>query len=111
MAKVLAAISVSLIILSGCINNYYYQVKDDKLHIYFLEPKAEKVFFLSSLDQFALHETVKNEKGLWEVAVPSGQSFEYFFLVDGIYSIPACDQKEKDDFGAENCIYIPDEDI
>jgi len=111
MIKVLMAISAVLIILSGCVNNYYYQIKDDQLHIYFHEPKAGKVFFLSSLDQFELHETVKNEKGLWEISVPSGQAFEYFFIVDGTLSIPTCDQKEKDDFGSENCIYIPEQNI
>jgi hypothetical protein len=111
MIKFLMVISAALMVMSGCVNNYYYQIKDDKLHIFFHEPKAGKVFFLSSLDQFALHETVKNENGLWEISVPSGRSFEYFFIVDGALTIPTCDQKEKDDFGYENCIYMPEQDI
>lgn len=111
MIKILMAIFAALIILSGCVNNYYYQIKNDKVHIFFHEPKAGKVFFLSSLDQFELHETVKNEKGQWEISVPAGQTFEYFFIVDGTLSIPPCNQKEKDDFGSENCVYMPDEDI
>jgi hypothetical protein len=111
MFKASTVICAVLMLLSGCTNNYYYQIKDDQLHIFFHEPRASKVFFLSSLDQFELHETMKNEKGLWEISLPSGQSFEYFFIVDGNLSIPACDQKEKDDFGFENCIYIPEEDF
>jgi hypothetical protein len=111
MLRAFIIISAALVILSGCVNNYYYQIKDDQLHIFFHEPKANKVFFLSSLDQFELHETIKNEKGLWEISVPAGKTFEYFFIVDGTCSIPACDQKEKDDFGSENCIYMPEDDI
>jgi hypothetical protein len=111
MFKALTVICAALMILSGCVNNYYYQIKGDQLQIFFHEPKASKVFFLSSLDQFELHETVKNKKGFWEISVPAGQAFEYFFIVDGTLSIPPCNQKEKDDFGYENCIYMPEEDI
>lgn len=111
MIRVLTVMAAFLVVLSGCVRNYYYQVKDDQLHIFFHEPKAGKVFFLSSLDQFDLHETVKNEKGLWEVSVPSKESFEYFFIVDGEITVPPCDQKEQDDFGSENCVYLPEQDI
>jgi len=111
MLKALFVISTALMILSGCVNNYYYQIKDDRLHIFFHEPKAKKVFFLSSLDQFELHETMKNEKGMWEISVPAEKAFEYFFLVDGTCFIPACEQKEMDDFGSENCVYMPEEGI
>jgi hypothetical protein len=111
MIKFLTAVAAFLIILSGCVNNYYYQIRDDQLHIYFHEPKAEKVIFLSSLDHFEPHETIKNGKGIWEITVPSGLTFEYFYIVDGTLSIPTCSQKQKDDFGSENCVYIPEEDI
>jgi hypothetical protein len=111
MIKVLGVIVAAFLVLSGCVNNYYYQIKNDQLPIFFHGPKAEKVLFLSSLDQFEIHETVKNEKGFWEISVQSGQAFEYFFIVDGTLSIPTCDQKEKDDFGFENCIYIPEQNI
>jgi len=109
MMKILMTVCGAVIFLSGCVNNYYYQVQDDKLHIYFNEPKAGEVFFLSSLDQFSPHETIKNKRGIWEITVPSGLSFEYFFIVDGTFSIPTCDQRQKDDFGFENCIYIPED--
>jgi hypothetical protein len=111
MIKVFIIFFAALIILSGCVNNYYYQIKGDELHIFFHEPKAGKVLFLSSLDQFELHETVKNEKGLWEISVPSGRAFEYFIIVDGTLTIPTCYQKQKDDFGSENCVYTPGEGI
>jgi len=50
MIRVLTVMAAFLVVLSGCVRNYYYQVKDDQLHIFFHEPKAGKVFFLSSLD-------------------------------------------------------------
>ena len=111
MIKVFFIVLAALIILSGCVKNYFYQVKGDELHIFFHEPQAGKVLFLSSLDQFELHETVKNEKGRWEICVPSGKAFEYFIIVDGNLKIPTCDQRQMDDFGSENCVYIPDQKI
>ena len=107
MIRIFIAISLIFLFLSGCVNNYYYQVKGDELHIFFHEPKAGKVLFLSSLDQFELHETIKNEKGIWEICVPAGTAFEYFIIVDGTFKIPTCNQKQKDDFGSENCVYTP----
>jgi hypothetical protein len=107
----LATVFIACVALSGCVNKYYYQIQGDQLHIFLHEPKAGKVFFLSSLDQFALHETIKNEKGQWEIIVPSSEAFEYFFIVDGTLKIPTCRQKQKDDFGSENCVYTPGEDI
>jgi hypothetical protein len=107
MTRALAVIFISCTLLSGCVKNYYYQIQGDQLHIFLHEPKAGKVLFLSSLDQFELHETIKNEKGQWEITVPSGQAFEYFFIIDGTLKIPTCSQKQKDDFGSENCVYTP----
>jgi hypothetical protein len=107
MVRILTALFVISFALSGCVKNYYYQIQEDQLHIFLHEPKAGKVFFLSSLDQFELHETKKNEKGQWEIIVPSSQTFEYFFIVDGTFTIPTCSQRQKDDFGSENCVYTP----
>ncbi len=96
-----------LVLLSGCTPGYYYELKDNNVFIYLSEPDAREVFFLSSLDAFKRHEALKNAKGIWEVTIPSDQECTYFFIVDGKAFIPPCHQKEKDDFGSENCVYIP----
>jgi len=98
----------AVLILSGCAGaSHYYKVNNDKVHIYLTNPDAEKVLFLSSLDQFKPHEAVKDKKGVWEVTVPSGQELKYFYIVDGKVFTPECDQVEMDDLGGRNCIYVP----
>ncbi|MDB9823107.1 hypothetical protein OAC89_05335 [Deltaproteobacteria bacterium] len=108
MIKTLITLFAVLVMLSGCVSRYSYEVTNDVLHIYLSEPDAEKVYFLSSLDQFERHEAFKNSKGIWEVTLPSKEEFKYFFIVDGTVFLPTCDQKENDDFGSENCIYVPE---
>ena len=93
--------------LSGCAS-HYYKVTNKYVYIYLNEPGADEVYFLSSLDQFKRHEAMKNNKGVWEVMLPSGKEFRYFFIVDGNVYIPTCDQKESDDFGSENCVFVPE---
>lgn len=108
MIKNLMGVLGILVMLSGCVSRYSYKVTNDVLHIFLNEPDAEKVYFLSSLDQFERHEAFKNGKGVWEVTLPSNREFKYFFIVDTKVFIPSCDQKESDDFGSENCIYFPE---
>ena len=109
MIKALIVFSSALALLSGCAGQYSYRITNNELHIFLKNPEAKEVYFLSSLDQFELHEAYKNSKGVWEVTIPYNQEFRYFFLVDGSIYLPACDQKENDDFGSENCVYIPEE--
>ena len=107
MIRFLILVCGALIILSGCAN-HYYKVNNNYVYIYLNEPDADKVYFLSSLDQFERHEAIKNNKGVWEVTLPSGMEFRYFFIVDGNVYLPTCEHKEKDDFGSENCIFVPE---
>jgi hypothetical protein len=71
-------------------------------------PEAKIVYFSTSLDDFALYRTKKLESGIWEVAVPATQEFTYFYKVDGNFYLPDCKLREKDDFGDENCVFMPD---
>ena len=109
MKKALLAVCGALVVLSGCARQYSYRVTNDELHLFLNNPEAKEVYFLSSLDQFESHEAFKNSKGVWEVTLPSSREFRYFFMVDGSVFLPACDQKENDDFGTENCIYVPEQ--
>ena len=96
------------LILLGCAStSHYYKADNDKVHIYLTNPDAQKVLFLSSVDQFQHHEALKNNKGIWEITVPSGQEMKYFYIIDGKVFTPECDQTDKDDLGGRNCIYVP----
>jgi hypothetical protein len=107
MIRFMMPVIVAVILLSGCAN-HYYEVNENHLHIYLNEPRAKEVYFLSSLDHFERHEAMKNNQGVWEVKLPSGIEFRYFFIVDEVVYIPACYHKEKDDFGSSNCVYVPE---
>ena len=106
MIRLRISVLGAIIILSGCAS-HYYEVNNDNVYIYLNEPNAKEVYLLSSLDQFKRHEALKNKKGVWEVMLPSGMEFRYFFIVDGNVYIPTCDQKENDDFGSVNCVFVP----
>jgi len=108
MIRPLITVCGAFLILSSCASHNYYELKDNDLYIYLTEPDAEKVYFVSSLDQFERHEALKNESGIWEVTLPPDQSFIYFFIVDETVLLPPCNHKVRDDFGSENCIYMPE---
>ena len=44
---------------------------------------------------------------MWEVTLSLGDEFRYFYMADGALVLPPCRYKEKDDFGSENCIFVP----
>jgi len=91
---------------AGCAT-HYYKMNADNVNLYLRMPEANIVYLSTSLDEFALYRTKKLESGIWEVAVPATREFTYFYKVDGIIYLPDCKLREKDDFGDENCIFIP----
>ena len=93
--------------LCGC-SLHYHDVKDDQVHLYIKESPAGVVYFANSSDGFKLHQAVKIDHTTWEVIVPASREFSYFYIIDNKIFLPDCRFKEIDDFGQENCIYIPD---
>jgi hypothetical protein len=91
---------------AGCAT-HYYKMNADKVNLYLRMPEAKIVYFSTSLDEFTLYRTKKLASGIWEVAVPATREFSYFYKVDGNFFLPDCKLREKDDFGDENCIFIP----
>jgi hypothetical protein len=69
---------------------------------------ARSVDFLYSVDDYRNHPAVRINEGTWEVRVPYEGQFTYFYKVDGKVFIPECPLREKDDFGAENCLFSND---
>jgi hypothetical protein len=99
-------VAVSLL-CAGCAT-HYYKMNSDRVNLYLRMPEAKIVYVSTSLDEFALYRTKKLASGIWEVAVPATREFTYFYKVDGNIFLPDCKLKEQDDFGDENCIFIPD---
>ena len=107
MMKSLMLIMLLPAALSGCASRHYVEQKTDLLVFSLRLPKAARVQFSSSTDNFVLHDTVKNKSGIWQLTVPIGPELKYFYIVDGSVYLPECRFKENDDFGAENCLYQP----
>lgn len=94
-----------VVCLFGC-STHYYRIKGETLHLYLKEPRAQKVVFASSIDGFELHDAVKINSTTWFVRLPAGKEFKYFYLIDGKVVAPFCRDREKDDFGSENCVFV-----
>ena len=104
----LATVALILIFsLAGC-SNHFYRIKGDTLHLYFKKTGAKAVLFAFSKDGYEPHQTLNVDSSTWEVTVPSGIEFRYFYIVDGAVVLPSCRFTEKDDFGSKNCIFVPD---
>jgi hypothetical protein len=94
------------LLLAGC-TAHYYKICDDRVIFFLKMPNARIVYFASSLDQFELHPAKKISSGMWEITLPASREFRYFYKVDGFVYLPNCKLSEKDDFGTENCIFVP----
>ncbi len=94
------------LLLAGCAT-HYYKIREDRVNFFLKMPNARIVYFATSLDQFKLHPAKKTGGGIWEFTLPASHEFSYFYVVDGVVYPPNCKLKEKDDFGAENCIFVP----
>lgn len=100
-------LGAAFLLLAGCVT-HYYTMGDDRVNLFLKIPNARVVYFASSLDQYKFHPAKKMDSGIWEITVPSAHEFRYFYMVDGAVYLPDCKLKEKDDFSAENCIFVPD---
>jgi 1,4-alpha-glucan branching enzyme len=92
-------------VLSGCSPQHFVKKDPDSLTLYLRNPEAHRVQFAASVDHFTLHDARQDDRGIWEIKVPAGSELKYFYIVDGQVYVPECRFKEKDDFGAENCLY------
>jgi hypothetical protein len=90
----------------GCAS-HYYRIQADKVIFHLEMPEATSVGFASSLDEYKLHSAQKIGKADWVITLPARSEFEYFYVVDGAVYIPECEFQAKDDFGSQNCIYVP----
>ena len=60
------------------------------------------------MDGFKLHRMERLGGNKWQIVVPAGRELRYFYIVDVLVFTPPCRFKERDDFGTENCVYVPE---
>jgi len=106
MKKYILLLILAFSLFTGCAH-HYYRVKGGAVELYLKRPDAIAVTFASSLDGYQLHRAEKRDSSTWKVTVSAYREFTYFYIIDGVLFVPFCKLKEKDDFGATNCIYIP----
>jgi hypothetical protein len=95
-----------VLFVSACAQTHYTRLQGDEVVFYYRAPKAHEVLFASSMDNYKLHPTRKIRENLWALSVPAGKGFAYFYVVDGVATLPECPFTENDDFGSWNCLYI-----
>lgn len=96
------------LLVSACAEKHYSRLNDDEVTFYYKDPEAQKVMFASSRNNYKLLAAHETRKHLWEVSIPAGKEFAYFYVVDGIIILPDCPFTENDDYGSRNCLYITD---
>ena len=107
MKKVFRSLITFCLLCVGCVT-HYATINADRVNLYLRMPKAKNVYFAASLNDFALYRPRKLSSGIWEVTLPATREFTYFYKVDDDIYLPDCKLREKDDFGDENCIFLPD---
>jgi hypothetical protein len=99
--------TVTLLFVTGCTSHHFFTKNSGKLVLYLNAPEANEVLFASSVDNFRAHKAGRTSEGLWITGDLVDREFRYFYIVDGKTYTPDCQYREKDDFGAINCIYQP----
>jgi len=91
----------------GC-TYHVQQLKDDQVYFYLKDTNALKAYFACSLDGFQPHPMKRHTETTWVVSRPADREFTYFYIVGNTSFVPDCRYKEADEFGSENCIYVPE---
>lgn len=95
-----------VVLTSACTDKHFIETTNDSVTLYYSDSNAKEILFASSLDNFKYHSATKDNNGLWKVSVRAQEGFGYFYIVDGMVTLPACQYTENDDFGSKNCLYV-----
>lgn len=93
--------------LGGCAT-HSQKIQGNLVSLYLKDASSQMVFFASSLDGFQRHPLTRDTDEMWRINLPADQEFIYFYIKGNQVFIPDCPFREKDDFGFENCIFVPD---
>lgn len=107
MSRWFIHILLAVWVLAGCAP-HFQKIKADQVYLYLKDSGSQTAFFASSLDMFQPHPLTRHSNNTWLIHLPAQHEFSYFYIMDGQPFLPDCPYKEKDDFGSENCIFIPD---
>ena len=107
MSRLVISMLLTVWALGGCATPYQ-KIKGDQVYLYLKDTTSQTAFFASSLDGFQHHPFTRHTKNTWRINLPADQEFTYFYIMDNQLFIPDCPYKEKDDYGSENCIFVPD---
>jgi hypothetical protein len=108
MKNILFPLMLAVLIIAACAEKHYTRLKGGEIAFYYQDPEAQEVLFASSRDAYRLHPAREKTNHLWEVSVPAEKEFAYFYVVDGVVTLPECAYTEEDDFGSKNCLYQAD---
>jgi hypothetical protein len=100
------SILVAVIIAGGC-SAHHHAIRDGYVDLYLRAPHVQSVSLVVSGDTFERVPAARDQLGDWKVTLNKTGAFKYFYLVDGKVYLPDCRLKERDDFGADNCIFSP----
>ncbi|MBB5347291.1 hypothetical protein JWG42_14895 [Desulfoprunum benzoelyticum] len=103
--KFLLPLLGGLLLLAGC-STHSHGLHNGVVTLYLDVPAGRQVSLACSRDGFVPH-PARREHGRWAVSLPADGPFRYFYLVDGAVYVPPCRLREKDDFGADNCVFDP----
>ena len=95
-----------IVIPGGCVT-HSQDIKGGQVYLYLKDTSSQTAFFASSLDGFQHHPLTRHTQKTWFISLPAEHEFTYFYIMDGQPFLPDCPYKEKDDFGSENCIFVP----
>ena len=106
MKNLLFLLILLALVVSACAEKHYSKLMGNEVAFYYKDSKAQEVLFASSQDNYKLLAAREDRNHLWEISVPAEKEFAYFYVVDGIITLPDCTYTENDDFGSKNCLYI-----
>jgi hypothetical protein len=101
------ALTVIILLGVSCNAAHYYSVEHNTVIFYLNLSGAKNVYFAHSLDNYIPHRVKAVKDGKWKFAMIANFEFRYFYIIDGSVYLPECQFRETDDFGSENCIFVP----
>jgi hypothetical protein len=91
---------------AGCAA-HYHTLRNGHIDVYLRAPRAQSVSLVVSGETFEALPAARTGIGTWKVTLDRANEFTYFYLVDGKAYLPDCPLRERDDFGADNCVFSP----
>ena len=96
------------LLVPSCAGKHYSKLAGEEVAFYYKDSEAKEVLFASSRDNYKFLAARETKSHLWEVSMPADKGFAYFYVGDGVITLPDCPFTENDDFGSKNCLYKVD---